>query len=249
MDEETVVIQTSYGELTIDRSQVLSGSFGQDEEKPDEALEVELLFEGDPDIPEGSKLTIAEYGVQRAAGADGEPDSAIRSTGKGTYLELSGTPGLDAARDITISFWVFPREAAKLQYVLSKWETDASGKTDGKFAVGTRYSGLYIYLMDTSGNYHLQSFEGIVPAAAWTHIAIVFGSGKLAVYQNGTLAGRSDLSFSSLAASPAPLYIMTAKASTEDAWSFYNLNGMLDNLRIYSRTLTEAEIAGLAAEM
>ena len=249
MDEESVIVSTSYGELTIDRSQILAGSFSSEESVPEEALEVELLFDGDPEIPEGSTLTVAEYGVQRSTGADGTPDSSVRSTGNGAYIELTGTPRLDSARDLTISFWVFPREATRLQYILSKWETTEDGRIDGKFAVGTRYSALYVYLMDPSGDYHLQSFEEIVPPDAWTHIAVVFDSGMVRVYQDGSFAGQSELSFSTLNESSSPLYILTAKASTDDTWAYYNLDGMLDNLRIYSRALIDMEIAELAGEL
>ncbi len=249
MDEATVVIQTSYGVLTIDRSQVLSGSFSATETTPDESLVVELLFDGDPDIPPGSPITISEHGIQRSAGVDGKAESAIRSTGNGAYLEITDTPELDIADELTLSFWIFPREAERLQYVLSKWNVSANGKATGKFAVGTRYAGLYVYLMDTAGNYHLQSFDNLVPATTWTHLAVVFDAGRLSVYQDGSLAGQSDLPFKTLAESAAPLYVMTAKASNADTWSFYNLNGMLDNLRIYSRALTETEIAALAGEL
>jgi hypothetical protein len=249
MDEDTVILSTSYGELTIDRSQILSGSFSSEEATPEGSLEVELLFDGDPEIPEGSTMTIAEYGVQRSTGADGEPDSSVRSAGDGSYIELAGSPQLDSAEDLTISFWVFPRESTRLQYILSKWETGEDGAADGKFAVGTRYSALYVYLMDPSGEYHLESFEEIIPTAAWTHVAVVFDAGVLTVFQDGMLAGRSELPFSTLRESSSPLYVMTAKASTEDVWSYYNLDGTLDNLRIYSRALTDGEIADLAGEL
>ncbi len=246
MNEKTVVVRTSYGELTIDRSQILSGSFSQEGSLPEDSLEVELLFDGDPEIPKGSTMSVAEYGVQRATGVNGKPNSSVRSTGNGTYIELTGTPRLDSAKALTISFWVFPREATRLQYILSKWETTADGRANGKFAVGTRYSALYVYLMDPSGDYHLQSFEAIVPQTEWTHVAVVFDSGTLSVYQGGVFVGQSDLSFKTLKESSAPLYILTAKAATNDRWSYYNLDGMLDNLRIYSKALTDAEIAELA---
>jgi len=194
-------------------------------------------------------MTVAEYGVLRSAGADGSQNSSVRSTGNGTYIELTGTPRLDSAQDLTISFWVFPREATQLQYILSKWKTGEDGRADGKFAVGTRYSALYVYLMDPEGNYHLQSFEEIAPPSTWTHVAVVFNSGFLSVYQDGVLAGQSEFSFSMLNQSSSPLYVLTAKAATDDPWSFYNLDGMLDNLRVYSRALTDIEIGDLAGEL
>ena len=249
MDGEEVVVRTSYGELTIDRSQILSGTFAAETVTPDDGLQIELLFDGDPDIPLGSNLTIAEYGVSPATGADGEPESAIRSAGNGTYMKLSGTPQLDTADTLTISFWVFPREAARLQYALSKWDTTEEGISDGKFAVGLRYSALYVYMMDSSGNYHLQNFEDVVPIGEWTHVVIVFEAGQLSVYRNGAYSGGANLDFITLKDSASPLYIMTARAATDEPWSHYNLNGMLDNLRIYSRALSETEIAALAEEM
>lgn len=249
MDEDKVVIRTTYGELEIDRSQVATGSFFSADPLPDDALDVELLFDGDPVIPDGSYMTVAEYGVQPSAGADGTPNSSVRSTGGGTFIEISGTPAFDSAGDVTLSFWVFPRESTRLQYFLSKWDTAKDGGIGGKVAVGTRYSALYVYLMDRDGEYHLESFEEMVPPGTWTHIAVVFDAGRLTVYQNGEFTGERELAFTALNQSASPLYVLTARAATDDPWSYYNLDGMMDNLRIYSRVLTESEITELAEEL
>ncbi len=249
IDEETVVIRTSYGELTIDRSQVLSGTFTTEETISLEGLEIELLFGNDTSFEQNSNLTIIEHGVVPATGADGLPDSAIRSSGDGNYIELSGSPGLDSADNLTVSFWIYPKESERLQYVFSKWDVSTDGEADGKFAVGFRNTLLYIYLMDPDRNYHFQSFENAVPAGKWTHLAVVLKDGLTTVYQNGALLDRGEVPVSTLRDSSVPLYVMTAKASTEDRWSRYNLNGMLDNLRIYSRALGESEIADLASEL
>ncbi|MBT3274791.1 MAG: LamG domain-containing protein [Spirochaetales bacterium] len=248
MDEDHLVIQTSYGNLTVDRSKIVSGTFSAPIETPESGLEVELLFDNDIDVYGGADIIIQNNGVLAATGVDGISQSAIRTTGLGNYLEIGGSEALDAAEDLTLSFWILLQEASRLQYILSKWDISEGTTTAGKIAVGTQYSGLYIYLVDPKGMYHFNRFDDMIPVAEWTHIAVVFNKGLLSVYRDGLLSGEDTFDFTALKNDPSPLYIMTAKANTTSPWTQYNLNGSLDGLRIYTRALSQTEIEALAAE-
>ena len=120
MNEETVTIKTTYGELTVERSHVVSGTFEGMVELPTADLAVELLFDGES---AGSGYEVADHGVTGTWGVDGNPETAVRSNGTGTYLELTGQDSLDAARDVTLSFWINLQDAVRLQYILSKWRS------------------------------------------------------------------------------------------------------------------------------
>ncbi len=249
MDSDHVLMRTTYGDLTIARAEVLSGTFAAAVETPSEQLDIGFLFEGDAPETLASGVELVDHDTLRGPGADGSPGSALRSTGTGRYLEVSGVSDLDSATDVTLSFWILLQDTTRLQYILSKWDTADGGQTEGKFAVGTRYSSLYIYLVDPDGVYHYQSYEDMIPIAEWTHIAIVFEEGLLSVYRNGVIAGQDSLPFGELRENSSPLYILTAKANTDNPWSYYNVTGSLDNLRIYSRALSEAEIEVLSEEL
>lgn len=242
MDDEHVVVRATYGELTIDRAEILTGTFEATVTPSSEQLDINLGFDegsADPMMPGAEFL---DHNTLRGPGADGSSRTAFRSTGAGQYLEISGVQSLDSASDITLAFWILLQDAARLQYILSKWDTAYGNQADGKFAVGTRYSSLYIYLVDPDGVYHYQSYEGVIPIHEWTHVAIVFERGLLSVYKDGTIAGQENLAFNELRANSSPLFVMTAKANTDNPWSYYNVNGSLDGLRIYSRALSAAEI-------
>ena len=245
MNEETVTIKTTYGELTVERSHVVSGTFEGMVELPTADLAVELLFDGES---AGSGYEVADHGVTGTWGVDGNPGTAVRSNGTGTYLELTGQDSLDAARDVTLSFWINLQDAVRLQYILSKWRSSEGDHAVGKFAVGTKGGALLIYLMDPEGVFHYRLFEGVVPFSQWTHLAIAFGNGTLTVYRDGEPVGGATFPFSRLLDDTSPLYILTAKANTDDPWTLYNVYGSLDNLRIYTRELLADEIALLAGE-
>jgi hypothetical protein len=248
MDEDHLVIQTSYGNLTVDRSKIISGTFSTPMETPESGLEVELLFDDEIDVNGGGDISVRNNGVLAATGVDGISQSAIRTTGLGTYLEIGGSEALDTAEDLTLSFWILLQEASRLQYILSKWDISEGATTAGKIAVGTQYSGLYIYLVDPDGLYHFNRFDDMIPVAEWTHISVVFNQGRLSVYRDGVLSGEDTFDFTSLKSDPSPLYIMTAKANTDSPWTQYNLDGSLDGLRIYTRALSQKEIEALAGE-
>ena len=242
MNDEHVVVRTTYGELTIDRAEILTGTFEATVAPPSEQLDINLGFDEGSTEPMMPGAEFLDHNTLRGPGADGGSRSAVRSTGAGQYLEISGVQSLDSATDVTLSFWILLEDAARLQYILSKWDAADGNEADGKFAVGTRYSSLYIYLVDPDGVYHYQSYEDVIPIHEWTHVAIVFEKGLLSVYKDGAIAGQEDLAFDELRANSSPLYVLTAKANTDNPWSYYNVNGSLDGLRIYSRALSAAEI-------
>ena len=69
----------------------------------------------------------------------------------------------------------------------------------------------------------------------WSHLAIVFNGSQAQFYVNGTLVSSKPLA-ASITARGRLLRI----GADADPWQFYK--GMLDNVRIYNRTLTGLEV-------
>jgi outer membrane protein assembly factor BamB len=82
----------------------------------------------------------------------------------------------------------------------------------------------------------------------WNHIAITFDKGKTQIYANNQSTGDKTFKFTTLKEDSSPLYILTAKAAKGDTYAYYNLTGMLDNVRIYDHPLTAEEVAALYSE-
>ena len=76
-------------------------------------------------------------------------------------------------------------------------------------------------------------------------ITIVFQSGQVKFYTDGTLTDTKTTSTSSFKVSTLPLYIGVRYPSSVYTGGY---TGKMDNLRIYNRALTDQEISALYNE-
>lgn len=104
----------------------------------------------------------------------------------------------------------------------------------------TLISGVDVY----SGGVKIYDVTTPYHAGTWIHLALVYGSGSLVGYVDGKEVGRSDYRPTSLAnANADDLYL--GIQNNGDLW--YPLNGAIDDLRIYNRALSAAEVRALAS--
>jgi hypothetical protein len=162
--------------------------------------------------------------------SQGKFGSALDFDGTGyAQAEPAGLPG--PADPKTLSCWVkLPQPAASLQSILSLGDPATGGKVQLSYrdsAIGISQSGDAWVLggpaPDTRG---------------WHHLAYVFDGSANSLYVDGAPAGRSTIPHPP---SPATAFSMGAAAG---GGQFYS--GMLDDVRIYNRALSAAEIAALA---
>ena len=101
--------------------------------------------------------------------------------------------------------------------------------------------GAYIRRPTTGSDEHATSTTRL-GINEWHHIAATFGGGALKVYTDGVLtATYSFTGASSIRTSNLPLFI-----GGNPVWGEYFL-GVLDDVKIYNRALSQAEITTMAA--
>jgi len=76
---------------------------------------------------------------------------------------------------------------------------------------------------------------------AWTHLAATYSNGEMKLYINGELVGELSATIS---LNTEQGFRIGAGGTGGDGQMFYE--GLIDDIRVYNRPLTEAEIAGLA---
>lgn len=150
------------------------------------------------------------------------------------YLSHSAILALDfGTGDFTVSFWMKP---------VSPWDTATTQGVVGQKTSDTT-NGWQIY-QDSGHPGHLDMritqqhnflTNAIVPVGQWTYVTFVRQSGTLYWYLNGTLDATST-DTSSISDSGA-FYVGYAPT-----WEAY-YTGAIDDLRIYSRALSPAEVA------
>ena len=177
--------------------------------------------------PEGNGGTVSGA----AWSAAGRYGSALSFDGVNDWVTVADDASLDLAGAFTLEAWVRPTTAAGIRTVLLK------ERPPGEHAYAL-YSALWgppqSEIFTSTGFF---SAAGTASAAAgvWTHLAATLGGGSLRLYVNGTLVRTSSASGAVLNTG-APLRI--GGNAIWDEW----FGGLIDEVRVYNRALSAAEI-------
>ncbi|PUA80216.1 hypothetical protein C7S10_13740 [Nocardioides currus] len=158
----------------------------------------------------------------------GKYGNALSFDGVDDYASVADSASLDLGKSMTLEAWVRPTASSGWRTVLLKEASSslayslysASGTTnrpsvwiDGASSVGTT----------------------AVPLNAWTHVAATYDGTRLKIYTNGVL--RTDKAVTSA----VPVSADPLKIGGNAVWGEF-FGGQIDEVRIYSRVLSAAEI-------
>lgn len=187
-----------------------------------------------------------------ASWGEGISGGGLRLDGTGGHALVASCPVLNLDTDsFTVACWVRP-EGTNPYRVVNKWDLDGKlgwmldihSRTGGNSDVATRLGRLRTRIGDGTGNIDFTVDPHLVPGE-WRHIALVLDrTGREArLYADGKQVG-SGSRFEALGSvsTKVPLAIGLIPPSTG---GFYC--GMIDDLRIYRRVLSDPELRDLAA--
>ncbi len=179
----------------------------------------------------GTQIGTAGY---YSAGKVGTYSASLNGTND--YANLGNPTILNLGSVGTVSAWVYRTRSGAYQTIMSKGKFDAG--TNG-YTLGIRNTNALEVLIGDGGSYNDIITPYTVPASAWTHVAMTWSSSTLTAYANG-----------SSVASMAQTRIPTPSSSI--ATIGYNINesddlfgGQIDDVRVYNRALSAAEIFAL----
>jgi glucose/arabinose dehydrogenase/chitodextrinase len=169
--------------------------------------------------------------------APGKNGNGLSFDGANDYLTAPNSPSLDISGNaLTLSMWINPTGSAGDQVVLAKhWSTSMTSPYY-QYALELQANGrVPVFLIGTAGGVQGASMGSALAVNQWSHLAIVFNGSTAQFYVNGAPI-RTEGFAGSITARGNPLR-MGADASTGQ---FYK--GLLDDVRLYNRTLTLADI-------
>lgn len=143
------------------------------------------------------------------------------------YVRIPNSANLQITGDLTISCWVKVASLSKQALVYKYW--------GGEFALYLQTNGGVTFAQTSSESYVVS--PGSVAAGVWTQIVVTRNAASKVI--TGYLNGVESLSYS---------YSVTPTSSTRDVLigvedaAFNPLNGVIDEVQIYSRVLSPAEI-------
>ena len=171
--------------------------------------------------------------------AQGRFGRALSFDGADGMVTVSDSDSLDLTTGMTLSAWVYPTTW------LNGWKTVIMKERSGGLAYtlnansdsGQPNSTLRIGWSDrqlTAGN-HLRSNR-------WTHLAATYDGARHRLYVNGVQVGSRSQS-GAVDGSANPLRI-----GGNTVWTNQHFEGLIDEVRIYDRALTQAELEAVAEE-
>jgi hypothetical protein len=148
------------------------------------------------------------------------------------YVTVPESASLEA-QQITVAFWLNGKDVPGAdQYIVGKnytWSIKLNGSSHlPQFSAGGAYAAL---------NYTL-------PMGSWQHVVFTFSSGVVKGYVNGVLVPFLVNTFTGTATLPLQQYGLNIGAYADLSSP---ASGLLDELRIYNRVMSDAEVATLSS--
>jgi len=170
----------------------------------------------------------------------GEPNCALDFASRWDNVLVQDSPSLKLGTHLTLAAWIRPK-SLHIARIVNKWEGQPGG-VGGAYNLGTdRGNEIWFELADGAGG-HEAVIARVDPSEflnTWHHIAGVYDGSRMRLFIDGV-----DVASKNYSATPnradIPLYIGTGDGEA------YTFNGIIDDVRIYDRTLDDAEIRALA---
>jgi hypothetical protein len=175
---------------------------------------------------------------------EGKFGGAFEFDGRNDYINAGRKPSLDITRDLTISAWFKNRRKT-----FGDPQQTIVGKDDGSDDVGRSYmlswhGGSIVSLAYGKGRgrgYHILKSPRGISFDEWHHVVAIHQTGKgNRIYVDGKLVAEDREGTALLATPNTDLLVGDTKAWEQ--WFFF---GAIDELRIYNRALSDAEIKAL----
>ena len=169
---------------------------------------------------------------------DGIVLGSLEFDGVDDYVNCGNDPSLDLTNNFTIALWV-KIDAGSV--ILCKGTKNAT-QPGGAYSINSDGSSTWIFILrnNTDTDPPALAFAPIM-FGQWTHIAATFSNGDMTLYTNGSEANTETLSTTTINTNTGTLVI-----GSETGGPNY-LTGCVDDVRIYSSVLFEADIQAIAS--
>jgi len=170
---------------------------------------------------------------------DGKYGKALSFDGVNDYVNVAdtGSSSLDLTDKLTIEAWIYwkgPYGGPDVQIITNKENSYEWGIGD------TRDEGILQWALKTAETWEWHNTEIKIPTNQWVHVAITYNGSHVKAYKDGSLESTiADPDGGAVVVNNEDLKI-GARGGDESAAAFFN--GIIDEVRIYNRALTEEEI-------
>jgi len=169
----------------------------------------------------------------------GQFDGALYFDGDGDYVDCGNDSSLNLTNNFSISAWLNSDNTGPVLPIckgnVPAWE---SGGAYSILCIPS--NGILAFYVRDSSNTEYGYATTAVSLNEWTHIVGTFSNGDIIVYKNGSFAAEGNLGAPTIHCNDGSFAI---GAEGDGGMSF---DGVIDDVRIYDRALSEAEVEAIA---
>lgn len=202
-------------------------------------LMVYLAFDGDVQDSMDNALAVSSFTPSFATGVNGVPSQSFVMQSQSDILSYQSKPVLNLPEEFTISAWINPTSTpTSFTQIVGRWKT-AGGAGNASYSLTMVENG-FITSNTHNGSTTSRIQSSIsVKIGEWSHIVMTRSTNGIArIFINGEVVAQE----ASVSAQPSQVNL-TVGGYADGMGNAYA--GMIDNIRIYSRELTVAEILSL----
>jgi hypothetical protein len=199
------------------------------------------------DIANGNDGTMSGS-ASYVAGKFGQAFS-FNAVGGDVRIPASGMLNVGPGDGFTFSAWIFPKGTVFGPTVgagpILEFQNGAQLWQHLQF--GDPTTGLFTNLAESDLIYHIHQVGGVVTPGQWNHAAVTYSksAGTITIYANG--APYALTSAGSFTPNTASILHIGSRVPGSFGSTQFTFNGLIDEVQIYNRALTAAEVASLSA--
>jgi hypothetical protein len=175
----------------------------------------------------------------------GKVANGLLFDGVSSHVRMANSTSLRVTNAFTIAAWVKLDSAGQWQSIVSKVVSEGVNAYPfsdySLMAVASGAGFVTRVTVTTAGNFNMLDSTSSVSYGAWHHVAGVYDGATLKVFIDGVQSGSASVS-GTVSGSGQPLFIGRNGAGGD------SLKGQLDEVRVFSRALTGAEILVLKGQ-
>ncbi|MCD6524983.1 MAG: LamG domain-containing protein [Thermococcus sp.] len=149
-------------------------------------------------------------------------------------MTVAHHPELNLTHGFTLGLWIKPADLTVHRYLVWKWNSNT-----GYVLHLLRSTGAVIVQIGDGTNVLGRGTRSTVPLNEWSHVVATFDGEYLRIFLNGVVDTSMPTPGTTIGENDQPLQLGLA---TEQGY-----RGVIDEVRIYNRALSEAEVAELFA--
>ena len=176
--------------------------------------------------------------LHKARWVKGAFGSALEFNGIDSFVDCGSNPTLDTTTTGSLSVWFYPTHDLGGGLVVRVTGNDWPDER----LVLTHYQKSRLLWAIADGKRYITTANIDVPLNAWTHVVMSFDGRRVALYVNGKLSHVQAQAYNP-DVKGVPLVIGKSSGLGHDYFK-----GMIDDVRIYNRALSDAEVQSLFAQ-